>query len=75
MLDRRGIREENRVKLAAYIDWRNNYLTVECYADHNGLDDDVAKALIEEGRKIAYTFDWHLGTDGVMYIIYPFDKN
>ena len=33
-----------------YLDWFNNYLTVEKLAEHHGLDVDDAKALISMGR-------------------------
>jgi len=33
-----------------YLDWVNNYLTVETMAEHHGLDVDDAKALISMGR-------------------------
>ena len=33
-----------------YLDWFNNYLTVEKIAEHHGLDVDDAKALINMGR-------------------------
>lgn len=33
-----------------YLDWLNNYLTVEKIAEHHGLDVDDAKALISMGR-------------------------
>ena len=33
-----------------YLDWFNNYLTVEKIAEHHGLDLDDAKALISMGR-------------------------
>ncbi len=35
---------------AFYLDWFNNYLTVEKIAEHHGLDLDDAKALIGMGR-------------------------
>ncbi len=33
-----------------YLDWVNNYLTVEKIAEHHGLDVDDARALITMGR-------------------------
>tara|TARA_R110000764_G_scaffold233143_1_gene325869 strand:- start:499 stop:690 length:192 start_codon:yes stop_codon:yes gene_type:complete len=33
-----------------YLDWFNNYLTVDKIAEHHGLDVDDAKALISMGR-------------------------
>jgi hypothetical protein len=38
--------------LAFYIDWVNNYLTIEKIAEHHGITIDCAKVLIEEGRSI-----------------------
>jgi hypothetical protein len=37
---------------AAYLDYFNNYLTLEKYAEHNGITVDQAKALVELGRTI-----------------------
>ena len=37
-----------------YLDWFNNYLTVEKIAEHHGLDLDDAKALINMGRYMHY---------------------
>lgn len=34
-----------------FLDYFNNYLTVEKFAEHNELDVDDAKAIIELGRK------------------------
>ena len=42
-----------------YLDWFNNYLTVEKLAEHHGLDVDDAKALICMGR---YMHDRHVET-------------
>tara|TARA_B110000261_G_scaffold79412_1_gene91368 strand:+ start:1076 stop:1255 length:180 start_codon:yes stop_codon:yes gene_type:complete len=33
-----------------YLDWFNNYLTIDKIAEHHGLDVDDAKALINMGR-------------------------
>ena len=35
---------------AFYLDWFNNYLTIEKIAEHHGLDLDDAKTLISIGR-------------------------
>jgi hypothetical protein len=35
-----------------YLDWFNNYITIECYADHNGLHIDEAHSLINLARGI-----------------------
>jgi hypothetical protein len=37
---------------AFYIDYVNNYLTVACIAEHNGLTENHASTLIQMGRKI-----------------------
>lgn len=42
-----------------YLDYFNNYLTVEKIAEHHGLDVDDAKALISMGR---YMHHRHVGT-------------
>lgn len=34
-----------------YLHWLNNYLTAECWAEHNGLDVDDAKVILALGRK------------------------
>ncbi len=38
--------------IAAYLDFRNNYLTVEKYAEHNGLTEDQARKLIDLARDV-----------------------
>lgn len=38
--------------IAAYLDWKNNYLSVEHYAEVNGLNLDEAAALINLLRSI-----------------------
>jgi hypothetical protein len=35
-----------------YMDWVNNYLTVEKIAEHHGISVEFANALINEGRDI-----------------------
>jgi len=39
---------------AIYLEFVNDYLTVECYADHHGLSDNEASALINLVREIYY---------------------
>lgn len=39
---------------ALYLDFFNNYLTVEKFAEHNLLSVDHAKQLLEIGRIISY---------------------
>ena len=40
----------NKQIIEFYLDWVNNYLTVETMAEHHGLDVDDAKTLISMGR-------------------------
>jgi len=40
---------------AVYLDWRNNYLTVAKFAEHNGLTEAQAATLITLSRDIAHT--------------------
>ena len=44
--------QENHIK---YIDWFNNYLSIECFADHNGLSDKRAYRVLLKGRAINYS--------------------
>lgn len=47
---------EMRKKLAEYyLDYVNNYLTIEVYAEHNGLSIEQARALIKLGEDIHET--------------------
>lgn len=36
-----------------YLDWRNNFLTVEAFAEHHGLGLDTAQQIIHLGRTVA----------------------
>ena len=36
----------------AYLDYYNNYLSVELYAEMNGLEIEEARALIQIGHKV-----------------------
>jgi hypothetical protein len=36
---------------ALYIEWLNNYLTVERFAEHMGLSESAARELIDAGRR------------------------
>lgn len=38
-----------------YLDYFNNYLTVACIAEHNGISEKHAAALIDIGRTIHNT--------------------
>jgi hypothetical protein len=40
------------VMIEHYLDWRNNYLTVEKFAEHNGLHIDQAIDLIRQAKVI-----------------------
>lgn len=35
-----------------YLDYFNNYLTVKCIAEHYEISEEVAKEIIEEGRRL-----------------------
>lgn len=37
---------------AAYLDYSNNYLTARVYAEHNGISETQARAVIELGRAL-----------------------
>ncbi len=41
--------------IAAYLDYRNNYLTIRAYAEHNGLNVVQAEILIALAREVAST--------------------
>ena len=40
------------ILINAYLDFRNNYLTIEKYAEHNGLSKNDAERLIILGQDI-----------------------
>lgn len=40
------------ILINAYLDFRNNYLTIEKYAEHNGLHIDEAEDLIDLARDV-----------------------
>lgn len=42
----------NRRKHELFLNWFNNFLTVPCFAEHYGLTDSEAQAVISEGRII-----------------------
>jgi hypothetical protein len=46
------MRELRAVMIEYYLDWRNNYLTVEKFAEHNGLHIDQAIDLIRQAKVI-----------------------
>ena len=35
-----------------YLAWRNDYLTVEKFAEHNGLTDEEGRTLIDLAREV-----------------------
>ena len=35
-----------------YLDWINNFLSIQCFADHYGIGEDEAKQLIDACRSI-----------------------
>lgn len=39
--------------ISIYLDWFNNYLSVETFAEHNGLTTEQAQALINLARDVA----------------------
>jgi hypothetical protein len=41
--------------LSIYREWFNNFLTVEVFADHHGLEPEHAEALLQACRLIANT--------------------
>ena len=41
----------NKYFRAAFLDYFNNYLTIEKYAEHNGISTADANKLIDAGRK------------------------
>lgn len=44
--------EARQTLIDLYLDWFNNYLTVELFAEHNGLTVEQAQRLIDLGRDI-----------------------
>ncbi len=54
------INESIRTKIVnTYLDYRNNYLTIETFADHNGMTETHAKALVDLGRELFNTPNTH----------------
>lgn len=43
------------VLIATYLDWTNNYLTIEKYAEHNGLTEEQAERLINLSRDVIHS--------------------
>jgi hypothetical protein len=46
------MRELRDVLIDVYDDWRNNYLTIEKFAEHNGLLPSEAETLINLCREV-----------------------
>jgi hypothetical protein len=46
------MRELRSVMIEYYLDWRNNYLTVDNFAEHNGLTPNQAADLIRQAKVI-----------------------
>ena len=42
-----------QILIDCYLDYLNNYLTVECYAENNGMSTEQAEILINLARDIA----------------------
>lgn len=40
---------------AAYLDYVNDYLTVACWAEHNGMTEEQGERLISLAREIHHT--------------------
>lgn len=38
--------------IAAYLDRVNNFLTLECFAEHYGISEEFARHLIAEGKRL-----------------------
>lgn len=45
-------KQMREVLIETYLDYRNNYLTVELFAEHNGLHQEQAQILIALSRSI-----------------------
>ncbi len=43
------------VLIKAYLDYRNNYLTMEVYAEHNGMTVEQAAKLIHLGAELNFS--------------------
>lgn len=41
----------NQLLRHMYVEWMNNYLSVELFAEHHGMTTEDAQALIDLGRK------------------------
>ena len=53
--------------IKAYLDYANNFLTVEAYADSNNIDKQEADVIIELGKK--YNNDYKLSTLGITHYL------
>lgn len=43
------------ILINTYLDWINNYITIELYAEHNGLTKEQAGILIGVAREVFYS--------------------
>ena len=50
--ERGGLLETEMAMADAYLDYSNNYLTLERYAEDKGISDNLAGFMIAEGRKL-----------------------
>jgi len=48
-------RQANCYLRELYLDWVNNYLTVEKFAEHNEISPDLARFLIANGKMLHET--------------------
>lgn len=51
----RTMRELRSVLNDYYLEWRNNYLTPEIFAEHNGLTLEQALSLLEVMKEVFYS--------------------
>ena len=52
---REGERMVRQMLIDAYLDYRNNYITIHKYAEHNGLRYEEAVAFIDACRLVFYS--------------------
>jgi hypothetical protein len=38
-----------------YLDWRNNYLSIDVFAEHNGITKEQAEALLKIAKDVSGT--------------------
>ena len=49
------MKELRSVMIEYYLDYRNNYLTVDKFAEHNGLTYEQASVLLGEGKRLFFS--------------------